>query len=181
MDPILNSPYECPAKHWELDDEGQPTQKTLETCRPAKFITPIRKPKKRKKSAKQEGFIFDKNNAAARLWISGLEAVNRKLCRNVAGELDPLKLPTLDSDWEGEFCRVAETGPKVSAHLKNHNPGREVPYHFGSTMRYRWPRRNRYAQEDCYLHTSFSCSIHVRHDMYRKYQFSMRVKGNRSS
>jgi len=57
--PILNSPYESPLRHWELDDDGQPTQKTLETRRPAKFITPIPKPKKRKGAAKQEGFIFD--------------------------------------------------------------------------------------------------------------------------
>ena len=57
--PILNSPYECPARHWELDDDGQPTQKTIETRRPAKFITPIPKPKKRQKSATQEGFVFD--------------------------------------------------------------------------------------------------------------------------
>ena len=57
--PILNSPYECPAQHWELDEDGQPTQKTIETRRPAKFITPIPKPKKRQKSATQEGFVFD--------------------------------------------------------------------------------------------------------------------------
>jgi type III restriction enzyme len=57
--PILNSPYELPQRHWELDDDGQPTQKTLETRRPAKFITPIPKPKKRKSAPKQEGFIFD--------------------------------------------------------------------------------------------------------------------------
>ena len=57
--PILNSPYECPAKHWELDEEGQPTQKLLAARRPAKFVTPIPKPKKRKKSAGQEGFLFD--------------------------------------------------------------------------------------------------------------------------
>ena len=57
--PILNSPYECPARHWELDDDGQPTQTRLETRRPAKFITPIPKPKKRKKSAPQEDFLFD--------------------------------------------------------------------------------------------------------------------------
>ena len=57
--PILNSPYEFPARHWELDDDGQPTQKRLETRRPAKFITPIPKPKKRQKSASQEGFVFD--------------------------------------------------------------------------------------------------------------------------
>ena len=57
--PILNSPYECPARHWELDEDGQPTQKTIETRRSAKFITPIPKPKKRQKSATQEGFVFD--------------------------------------------------------------------------------------------------------------------------
>jgi type III restriction enzyme len=57
--PILNSPYECPARHWELDGDGQPTQTRLETRRPAKFIAPIPKPKKRKKSATQEAFVFD--------------------------------------------------------------------------------------------------------------------------
>ncbi len=57
--PIVNSPYECPAKHWELDEEGQPTQKLLAARRPAKFVTPIPKPKKRKKSTGQEGFLFD--------------------------------------------------------------------------------------------------------------------------
>ena len=57
--PILNSPYDCPTRHWELDEDGQPTQKTLETRRPAKFITPIPKPKKRKGAAKQDGFVFD--------------------------------------------------------------------------------------------------------------------------
>ena len=57
--PILNSPYESPLRHWELDSDGQPTQKTLETRRPAKFITPIPKSRKRKGTAKQEGFIFD--------------------------------------------------------------------------------------------------------------------------
>ena len=25
--PILNSPYAIPARHWELDESGQPTQK----------------------------------------------------------------------------------------------------------------------------------------------------------
>ncbi len=57
--PILNSPYECPARHWEIDKEGQPTQRTLETRRPAKFITPIPKPKKRKSTARQDDFVFD--------------------------------------------------------------------------------------------------------------------------
>ena len=57
--PILNSPYERPARHWELDAAGQPTQQILETRRRAKFIAPVPKPKKQKKSPKQEGFVFD--------------------------------------------------------------------------------------------------------------------------
>lgn len=57
--PILNSPYERPARHWELDETGQPTQQLVETRRRAQFITPIPKPKKQKKSPKQEGFVFD--------------------------------------------------------------------------------------------------------------------------
>ena len=46
--PILNSPYDYPRQHWELDDTGQPTQKIVEARRQAEFITPIPKPKKRK-------------------------------------------------------------------------------------------------------------------------------------
>ena len=41
----------------------------------------------------------------------------------------------LDSDWEAEFCRVAEAHPKVRAYAKNHNLGLEVPYRFQSEMR----------------------------------------------
>jgi len=40
----------------------------------------------------------------------------------------------LDSDWEAEFCRVAESHPKVYAYAKNHNLGLEVPYRYGSEM-----------------------------------------------
>ena len=41
----------------------------------------------------------------------------------------------LDSDWEGEFCRVAEAHPRVRAYVKNHSLGLEVPYRYGSEMR----------------------------------------------
>jgi hypothetical protein len=58
--PILNSPYVRPTRHWELDENGQPTQKILDTRRRAEFITPIPKPKKHKKAAKQEAFVFNK-------------------------------------------------------------------------------------------------------------------------
>ena len=57
--PILNSPYGCPQRHWELDSSGQPTQKILDTRRRAEFITPIPKPKKRKGAANQKEMVFD--------------------------------------------------------------------------------------------------------------------------
>src|SRR5690606_26461596 len=41
----------------------------------------------------------------------------------------------LDSDWEAEFCRAAESHSQVIAYVKNHNLGFEVPYRFGSEMR----------------------------------------------
>ena len=41
----------------------------------------------------------------------------------------------LDSDWEAEFCRVAESHPRVKAYVKNHNLGLDVPYRYGSDTR----------------------------------------------
>jgi type III restriction enzyme len=41
----------------------------------------------------------------------------------------------LDSDWEAEFCRVAESHPRVRAYVKNQGLGLEVPYRYGSEMR----------------------------------------------
>ena len=41
----------------------------------------------------------------------------------------------LDSDWEAEFCRVAESHPRVKAYVKNHNLGLEVPYRYASETR----------------------------------------------
>jgi type III restriction enzyme len=67
--PILNSPYRYPARHWELDADGQPTQHIVESRRRAEFITPIPKPRKRKDpggqsrtaqgSESQSLFVFD--------------------------------------------------------------------------------------------------------------------------
>jgi len=61
--PILNSPYDCPARHWELDETGQPTQQIIESRRRAQFITPIPKAKKQKKAAAtQESLLFDEGS-----------------------------------------------------------------------------------------------------------------------
>ncbi len=57
--PILNSPYDYPARHWELDAQGQPTEQILERRRSAEFISPIPKPRKRKGSAEQMDLVFN--------------------------------------------------------------------------------------------------------------------------
>ena len=64
--PILNSPYECPHRHWELDSQGQPTQQVLDRRRRAEFITPIPKPKKRKNSPRQIEMVFDEGRGLSR-------------------------------------------------------------------------------------------------------------------
>ncbi len=65
--PILNSPYEYPSRHWELDTQGQPTQKIIEKRRRAEFITPIPKPKKRKTEIIQQDIFFVTNYHALKL------------------------------------------------------------------------------------------------------------------
>ncbi len=61
--PILNSPYEYPARHWELDADGQPTNAIIESRRRSDLITPVPKPKKRKQTGKQASFnLPDKND-----------------------------------------------------------------------------------------------------------------------
>jgi hypothetical protein len=57
--PILNSPYEYPSQHWELDPSGQPTQQIIGNRRRAEFITPIPKPRKRKDASEQTALLFD--------------------------------------------------------------------------------------------------------------------------
>ncbi|MBA3531878.1 MAG: DEAD/DEAH box helicase family protein, partial [Ardenticatenales bacterium] len=57
--PILNPPYVYPARHWELDADGQPTNQILERRRSADFVTPVPKPRKRKR-AQQLGLVFER-------------------------------------------------------------------------------------------------------------------------
>ena len=56
--PIINSPYKPPSRHWELDKDGQPTQKIIESRRGAEFVTPIPKPKQKGKKRQQQ-LVFE--------------------------------------------------------------------------------------------------------------------------
>ena len=66
--PILNSPYEYPGRHWELDADRQPTNRVVDRRRTVSFITPI--PAARKQRAKrQQEMVFDE--AASALGTEG--------------------------------------------------------------------------------------------------------------
>lgn len=56
--PILNSPYAFPARHWELDADGQPTNRIIDSRRRSDLITPVPKPKKWRQNQKQGSLIL---------------------------------------------------------------------------------------------------------------------------
>ncbi|MDR3335186.1 MAG: hypothetical protein LBT13_09945 [Treponema sp.] len=45
----------------------------------------------------------------------------------------------LDSDWEAEFCRIAESNKRVIAYVKNQGLGLEIPYRYQSHTRKYYP------------------------------------------
>jgi type III restriction enzyme len=56
--PILNSPYQRPGRHWELDETGQPTNCILEARRRSELVTPVPKPKKQRRKSDQMEMVL---------------------------------------------------------------------------------------------------------------------------
>ena len=52
--PIINSPYEYPSQHWELDKSGVPTHEIKPIRRPADFVTPIPRPRQETGGSQQQ-------------------------------------------------------------------------------------------------------------------------------
>jgi type III restriction enzyme len=65
--------------------------------------------------------------------------VNFTTSKRLRWKTDPRKChvnwAVCDSDWEAEFCRVAEDHPKVLAYVKNQGLGLDVPYHMGGVLK----------------------------------------------
>jgi len=64
--PILNSPYEYPSQHWELDAEGQPPNNIIDARRKSAYVTPVPKPRKRRRERdkKQAELVFKEGETA---------------------------------------------------------------------------------------------------------------------
>jgi type III restriction enzyme len=95
--PILNSPYAIPARHWELDEQGQPTQAISPSRRRAEFITPIPKPKKRKRGAVQEEIVFDEGKG---LSTKKQQYDPTSIINEVRGHVDTWRLLTHPNQWQ---------------------------------------------------------------------------------
>ena len=117
--PILNSPYKCPMRYWELDETGQPTQKIIERRRSAKFITPIPKPKKRKAAA-QSGFVFDEGKG---LSTKEQQYDPTSIINEVRGHVDAWRSLPNSNQWQ-----VTPETARLLQHWRHHKFGGVRPF-----------------------------------------------------
>nr|WP_245731703.1 DEAD/DEAH box helicase family protein [Thiocapsa roseopersicina] len=110
--PILNSPYDYPTCHWELDDTGQPTQKIIETRRNAQFVTPIPKPKKQKGAPKQSEIPFDDGKG---LSTEDQRYAHTAIINGVRQEVDRWRLDPDPNHW-----RVTPETARLLQHWRHH-------------------------------------------------------------
>ena len=57
--PVINSPYEYPTRHWELDEARQPTNQVIDQRRPAAYITPVPQPRKQRGRPHQRAMVLN--------------------------------------------------------------------------------------------------------------------------
>ena len=112
--PVLNSPYESPARLWELDATGQPTQKIVESRRLAEFITPIPKPKKRKgSSGQQAALVFDEK--ARKIGSKDQQYDLTEIINGVRRQVDRWRSIPNPSQW-----RVTPETARLLRHWRHH-------------------------------------------------------------
>ena len=107
--PILNSPYEYPSRHWELDETGQPTSRILDRRRRVSFITPIPKPKKRG----QREMDFDE--AAQALETDGQQYQLMEVINALRRQVDAWRSIPDPGRW-----RVTPETARLLQHWRNH-------------------------------------------------------------
>lgn len=116
--PIINSPYEYPSRHWELDESGQPTDRISDRRREVSFITPIPPPRKRK--GRQDELVFDEQ---ARKLATGTQQYDLTVIINsVRRAVDDWRaLP--ESRW-----RVTPETARLLQHWRHHKFSRYQPF-----------------------------------------------------
>ncbi|MGD9983089.1 MAG: DEAD/DEAH box helicase family protein [Porticoccaceae bacterium] len=115
--PILNSPYAYPARHWELDATGQPTQVIKPSRRSADFITPIPKPRKQKGAPQQDALLFDADLSTQ------AQQYHATIINGVRAEVDKWRAIPNPADW-----RVTPETARLLQHWRHHAFGSIRPF-----------------------------------------------------
>ena len=115
--PILNSPYEYPSRHWELDETGQPTSRILDSRRRVSFITPIPKPKKRG----QRELVFDETAQA--LEAEGQQYELMEVINELRRRVDAWRSIPDSGRW-----RVTPETARLLRHWRSHRFGDIRPF-----------------------------------------------------
>ena len=117
--PIVNSPYECPRQHWQLDEGGQPTGELVPKRRRADFVTPIPKPKKRRGKEEQAELVLDEGKGLT----TAKQAYDlTSIINEVRGQVDTWRtLP--ESQWQ-----VTPETARLLKHWRHHAFGGVRPF-----------------------------------------------------
>ena len=108
--PILNSPYERPGRHWELDADGQPTHKIIASRRLTEFITPIPKPRRRRDSPE---LIFDEGKG---LSTEKQQYEHAAIINSVRRKVDEWRVLPNTDDWH-----VTPETARLLQHWRHHD------------------------------------------------------------
>ena len=117
--PILNSPYEYPRRHWELDASGQPTNRIVDKRRQVAFISAI--PTSKKQKGIQRQIVFDK---AAQALGSGTQKYDlTAFISNIRHRVDRWRELPDPASW-----RVTPETARLLRHWRSHHFGDIRPF-----------------------------------------------------
>jgi type III restriction enzyme len=108
--PILNSPYEEPRRHWELDKDGQPTQLIVDRRRASELITPIPRAR-RQQGGDQESLAL----GDATISTSSQQYAHTAIINGVRDEVEKWRRIPNPNDW-----RVTPETARLLQHWRHH-------------------------------------------------------------
>ena len=118
--PIINSPYEYPTRHWELDGEGQPTHRLIDRRRRAEFVTPIPKARKRKAPGAQDALEFGDRTGVS---TKAQEYDPTPIINELRGHVDRWRALPKPGDWQ-----VTPETARLLRHWRHHRFGGIRPF-----------------------------------------------------
>jgi type III restriction enzyme len=110
--PILNSPYEEPRRHWELDKAGQPTQQIIDRRRASELITPIPTARRQQGTGEQSSLLLGE----AELSTKAQQYAHTAIINGVRQAIDEWRRIPSPNDW-----RVMPETARLLQHWRHHS------------------------------------------------------------